>query len=61
MTTSDFTSDARKEAQQPGMAAIRLISGDELVKSLIEHGIGISISSQEIYTLDVKSLPGEQE
>lgn len=61
VTTSDFTSDARKEAQQPGMAAIRLISGDELVKSLIEHGIGISISSQEIYTLDVKSLPGEQE
>jgi restriction system protein len=41
ITTSDFSSGARKEAERPDATPVALMKGDELVKLLVEHDIGV--------------------
>lgn len=41
ITTSDFADDARKQANKASHASIGLISGEELVFLVMEHGIGV--------------------
>jgi len=40
ITTSDFSQGARQEAKKVGAVPIALMSGEQLVELLIEHGIG---------------------
>lgn len=41
ITTSDFSSGARMEAERPDATPVALMSGEQLVDLLIEHDIGI--------------------
>lgn len=56
ITTSDFSSGARKEAEDPTKAStISLVNGLQLVKLLVKHGIGVTRDQIEILELDVDS------
>jgi len=60
ITTSDFSADAREEAQAEGKARIGLLSGDDLVTLCLERGIGVTTRRVVLYELDLVSLkPGE--
>ncbi|RAL20085.1 hypothetical protein DL240_18830 [Lujinxingia litoralis] len=41
ITTSDFSSGARQEAERPDATPVGLMDGTQLVKLLVEHGIGV--------------------
>ncbi|TXD34248.1 hypothetical protein FRC98_18815 [Lujinxingia vulgaris] len=41
ITTSDFSSGARQEAERPDATPVGLMNGTQLVKLLVEHGIGV--------------------
>jgi HJR/Mrr/RecB family endonuclease len=59
ITSSDFSSEAREEAQAEGKARIGLLSGDELVTLCLERGIGVTTRRILLYDLDVAGLKGE--
>ncbi len=52
ITTSDFSSGAKKEAQRSDAAPVALIGGEQLAGLLAEHEIGARMTSYELYTLD---------
>ena len=52
ITTSDFSSGAKKEAQRSDAAPVALIGGEQLAGLLEEHEIGARMTSYELYTLD---------
>ncbi len=41
ITTSDFSSGAREEAERPDAVPVGLMDGEQLVKLLVEHGLGV--------------------
>lgn len=51
ITTSDFSSGAYEEAQQPEKIPVALMGGKQLVNLLIENDIGISRESHDIIYL----------
>ena len=53
ITTSRFTRDARKRAQQ-GNSPIELIDGDQLVQLMVKHRVGV----QEAWTVDEEFFSG---
>ena len=52
ITTSDFSSGAKKEAQRSDAAPVALIGGEQLAGLLEEHEIGARMTSYDLYTLD---------
>ena len=56
ITLSDFTKDARREAEAADRSPISLINGDRLVDLLIENEIGVSHRHVTILELDEGSL-----
>ncbi len=52
ITTSDYSSGAKKEAQRSDAAPVALIGGEQLAGLLAEHEIGARMTSYELYTLD---------
>ncbi len=52
ITTSDFSSGARKEAARPDAVPVGLMNGEQLVLLLAEHGIGISRQSHDLFKLE---------
>lgn len=57
ITTSDFTSEARKVAENPG-ANIVLVNGEVLLENMYEHGIGfMSEKRAEIKSVDKNYFP----
>jgi restriction system protein len=51
VTTSDFSSGARNEAERPDAIPVALMAGDQLVALLVEHGIGIRRKSHYLIEL----------
>jgi Restriction endonuclease len=51
ITTSDFSSGARKEAECDGKVPIALMNGDQLVALLVEHDIGVRRTSYDLIEL----------
>lgn len=56
ITTSDFSADARNEAQADGKARIGLLSGDDLVTLCLERGMGVVARRVVLYELDPARL-----
>ncbi len=52
ITTSDFSSGAKTEAQRSDTAPVALIGGEQLAALLAEHEIGARMTSYDLYTLD---------
>lgn len=52
ITTSDFSSGAIKEASQSDKTPIALMNGEQLCKLLMEYGIGVRRSSQDLFEID---------
>ncbi len=48
ITTSDFSSGARKEAARPDATPVALMNGDQLVLLLVEHEIGVTRESHDL-------------
>ena len=52
ITTSDFSSGARKEAARPNATPVALMNGEQLVALLVEYGMGVIRYPHEIIKLD---------
>jgi len=52
ITTSDFSSGARKEAFAPNKTHITLINGEQLIDMLIKHRVGVVERSLTVNALD---------
>ncbi|RJO66198.1 MAG: restriction endonuclease [Myxococcales bacterium] len=52
ITVSDFTKDCVEAALFPNAAPITLINGDELIRMLVEHGIGVKKTQLELEEVD---------
>ena len=59
ITTSNFSRKARDEAERKDATPIGLMSGDQLVKLLVEYDIGVKRSDHKVFDLDVESLAVE--
>lgn len=55
ITTSDFSSGARTEAERPNAVPVALMDGEQLVALLVEHGIGVWRTPHELLALDGSS------
>lgn len=60
ITTSDFSSGAIKEAAQPDKTPIALMNGDQLVMLLMEHNIGVTRSTPDLFEIDDASTGGAE-
>jgi restriction system protein len=58
VTTSDFSSGAREEAESPSKTPVALMNGTQLVELLVEHEIGVTRTP---YNLIEISENGEDE
>ncbi|MDR2461356.1 MAG: restriction endonuclease [Deltaproteobacteria bacterium] len=56
ITTSDFSKGARNEAAQPDKSPIALMNGKELVLLLMEHDIGVSRFTTDLFDLSKDDL-----
>jgi restriction system protein len=52
ITTSNFSAGAIREAAQSDKTPIALMNGEQLVKQLMEYGIGVHHSTMELYEVD---------
>lgn len=52
ITTSDYSSGARTEANAIGKAPISLVNGTELIELLIKHSIGVNKEPHTVVTLE---------
>jgi restriction system protein len=52
ITTSDFSKSAVSEAAQPDKTPIALMSGEQLVMLMMEHGIGVHRSAPDLFEID---------
>ncbi|WP_231476804.1 restriction endonuclease [Methanoculleus sp. MH98A] len=52
ITTSDFSTGARQEAEQPDKTPIALMSGEQMVNLLIEYDIGVMRTSYDLIDLE---------
>lgn len=60
MTTSDFSSGARMEAERANAVPVALMDGKQLVALLVEHGIGVRRTSHDLIELDMSGVEGEE-
>jgi len=51
ITTSDFSSGAKDEAERPDATPVALMNGEQLVTLMAEHEIGVTRSTHEILEL----------
>jgi restriction system protein len=56
ITTSDFSSGARREAMRENATPVALMNGTDLVSLLVEHQIGVRRTSADL--LELGELPG---
>ena len=56
ITTSNFGKKARDEAERKDATPIGLMSGEQLVKLLVEYDIGVKRSDHKVFDLDVEGL-----
>jgi restriction system protein len=59
ITTSDFSTGAIKEANQPDKTPVGLMNGDQLVTLLMEYNIGVRRMSHDLFELE--ELPIEKD
>ena len=59
ITTSDFSSGARVEAERSNAVPVALMNGEQLVGLLVEHGIGVSRTAHDL--LELGSLTVDEE
>ena len=59
ITTSDFSTGAREEAERATATPVALMSGIQLVKLLAEHNIGIRRAKYDLLQLDEFESNGE--
>jgi restriction system protein len=52
ITTSDFSPGARTEAERSNAVPVALMTGDQLVRLLVEHDIGVRRVAYELIELD---------
>lgn len=52
ITTSDFSSGARKEAARPDATPVALMNGEQLILLLVEHRIGVSRCTHDLIEID---------
>jgi hypothetical protein len=52
ITTSDFSSGARKEAEEVGKTRISLVNCEELLAQLVKHSIGVTQEQHTLLSLD---------
>jgi restriction system protein len=52
ITTSDFSTGAREEANRHAATPVALMNGEQLVMLLVEYGIGVSRQSYELFELE---------
>ncbi|MBK8987350.1 MAG: restriction endonuclease [Chloroflexi bacterium] len=52
ITTSGFSAGAIKEATLAGTTPISLVNGEQLIRLLIEHRIGINETSLKVWSID---------
>lgn len=52
ITTSDYSSGARAEANAIGKAPISLVNGTDLIELLVKHSIGVNKEPHTVITLD---------
>lgn len=52
ITTSDYSSGAKAEANAIGKAPISLVNGTELIELLVKHAIGVNKEPHTVITLD---------
>ena len=52
ITTSDFSSGAKAEADRPDAAPVALMNGEQLAALLAKHEIGARSESHNLLTLD---------
>ena len=52
ITTSDFSSGARREASRPDASPVALMNGEQLVVLLVEHNIGVTRRTHDLIDLD---------
>ena len=52
ITTSDFSSGAKKEANQPDKTPVNLMNGEQLVTLLLENNIGVNRKPHDLFELD---------
>ncbi len=55
ITTSDFSSGAREEAERFDATPVALMNGEQLVLLMIENSIGVSRRSHDLLTLEENS------
>jgi len=51
ITTSDFSSGARTEAERPDAVPVALMNGEQLISLLVENQIGVAKKSYELIEL----------
>ncbi len=56
ITTSDFSSGAKEEAQKVSRTPIKLISGADLVELLVQHSVGVNHRQLEVLELSAKVM-----
>jgi hypothetical protein len=61
ITTSSFTKDAMREANEPGKTPISLVDGEKLMDLLIENEIGIKKKTVLFFELDLEKLEEYEE
>jgi len=59
ITTSDFSSGARTEAERPDAVPVALMNGEQLISLLVENEIGVAKKSYEL--IELGESEGEQE
>jgi len=57
ITTSDFSTGARKEAARPDATPVALMNGEQLVVLLVEHNIGVTRRSHDLIELGEDDTP----
>ena len=61
ITTSNFSSGATREATQSDRPPIALMNGEQLVRLLMEHGIGVQRSTPDLFEINEEALIPEEE
>ena len=55
VTTSDFTSGAKREAERPNAVPVALMNGDTFVEALAEHQLGIKRQAHDLFEIEADS------
>ena len=60
ITTSDFSTGARAEAERPNAVPVALMHGEQLVRLLVEHEIGVRRVPYDLIELSTTVEPGSE-